>query len=314
MSKLKKKTIILIFAIIAVAFIFSLFYSFGKKKTVENFFHGSRNIFSQKDDTKENIARLITNATENQNGRFAVFIKDLNHQKTYELNSSEIFPSASLYKLAVMYKTFDALESGQIKKDDVVSEKQSVLDNTLSQVEDGDSDTARNVNEENSKEAIVGYQVDYALSKMITISDNYSAILLAQKLGWRETDLLMENEGFGEIDLVSGDGPTVSARSIGALLEKIYSNKAVSADASVQMKELLFGQRVNDRIPKYLPSFAKVGHKTGELDQIRHDAGIIYGKNSNYIFVFLSETTQPLDASETIAKLSADIFQVLEKD
>src|SRR3990167_3302356 len=144
---------------------------------------------------------------------------------------------------------------------------------------------------------------------MITISDNYSAILLAQKLGWRETDLLMENEGFGEIDLVSGDGPTVSARSIGALLEKIYSNKAVSADASVQMKELLFGQRVNDRIPKYLPSFAKVGHKTGELDQIRHDAGIIYGKNSNYIFVFLSETTQPLDASETIAKLSADIFQ-----
>ena len=79
------------------------------------------------------------------------------------------------------------------------------------------------------------------------------------------------------------------------------------------MINLLTNQTVNDRIPKYLPANIKIAHKTGELETIRNDAGIVYGKKGDYIFVFLSDTKNPLDASETIATLSKQIFEELEK-
>jgi len=75
------------------------------------------------------------------------------------------------------------------------------------------------------------------------------------------------------------NGPQISARAAGALLEKIYLGKAVSQGASIEMKNLLLAQAVDDRIPKYLPENIKVAHKTGELDTLRHDAGIVYGEN-----------------------------------
>lgn len=148
------------------------------------------------------------------------------------------------------------------------------------------------------------------LTSMITYSDNDSAIFLAEKFGWNNISALMQKEGLTGIDLA--DPPQVTAQSILDLLERIYTNTAVSQAASKQMKELLFAQEVNDRIPKYLPEDVKVGHKTGELDNLRHDAGIVLGKKSHYIFVFLSETASPTDAAETIANLSKQIFDALE--
>ena len=78
------------------------------------------------------------------------------------------------------------------------------------------------------------------------------------------------------------------------------------------MKIFFFAKQINDRIPKYLPEDIKVGHKTGELDSLRHDVGIILGKKSDYIFVFLSNTTSTENTSEQIALLSKEVFDALE--
>lgn len=307
MPKLKKKVIILIFTTLAAVFIFSLYLSISSKKTpLENFFHGSGNILSPKEDTEEKIAKIINNAITTQDGRWAVYIKDPSRQKTYEANSKDLFPSASLYKLAVMYKTYDDLQNGKIQKDTLVSGNKTELDSTLQGLQDKEGSKDR-------KPEIISYNVQEALRLMITISDNYSALILAQHLGWQETDSLMEKEGFADINLTGQDSPAVSAKAVADLLERIYSNKAVSQNASEEMKQLLLAQKINDRIPKYLPEDVKVAHKTGELDGIRHDAGIVYGKNSNYIFVFLSQTKDPIRATEQIAQLAKTLFEELER-
>ena len=297
--------IFLIFSIVLIA-IASYVNQNAQKKNIENFFHRSGNIFSPKENTEEKIAKLITNTIKSQSGRWAVYVKDLNRSQTYEINTQEIFPSASLYKLAVMYKTYDELENGRIQKDTSVSGNKTELDSTLQGLQ--------NKEELNDREQeVISYNVSEALRLMITVSDNYSALTLAQYLGWQQIDSLMEKEGFANIDLVSQDSPTVSAKAVGDLLERIYSNKAVSANASEEMKQLLFAQKINDRIPEYLPNYAKVGHKTGELDGVRHDAGIVYGKNSNYIFVFLTDTKDPIGATEQIAQLAKTFFEELER-
>ena len=154
--------------------------------------------------------------------------------------------------------------------------------------------------------------VQNQLGAMITYSDNDSAIYLAETLGWQNIEKLMARENLAGFKL-SDPNPKTTAKSTLDLFERIYSNTAVSNKASQKMKDLLFAQTVNDRIPKYLPKDVKIGHKTGELDFLRHDAGIVIGKNSHYIFVFLSETPIPEEASENIALLSKKIFDELEK-
>src|SRR3989344_2127852 len=58
------------------------------------------------------------------------------------------------------------------------------------------------------------------LDSMITISDNDSAVALAERLGWTNITKLMQKEGLGGFDL-STETPTVTAKSILGLLKRI---------------------------------------------------------------------------------------------
>ncbi len=272
----------------------------------EPFFFGGKNSLLPSLKKRAAITPLAQSLVEKYPGRYGIFIKDLKTQEVYGINQDEKFPAASLYKLAVMYKAYEAIEQKQISKDDLLSQDKFTLDRVLEGIQD------ERLKEEESESEIVSHTVENALRLMITISDNYSAILLAEKLGWQNIDALMEKEGFQAIDLVEEDAPTVTARAAAELFERIYSNKAVDTKASEEMKKLLFAQKINDRIPKYLPREVKVAHKTGELEQIRHDGGIVLAKKSHYIFVFLSETPVPEEASENIALMAQKIYIALE--
>ena len=240
---------------------------------------------NQNKERSEKIYSNIQSALENSPGGYSVYIKNLKNNQTFEYKSREIFTSASIYKLAVMYKTFDALKKGELEKD-------STLSKTLASGEK------------------ISYSVSEALRLMITISDNESAILIAEKLGWANIEKFLKEEGIENFKLAAETQAT--AESTAQILEQIYRGEAVSKSASSDMKSLLLAQTVNDRIPKYLPKNIKVAHKTGELETIRHDAGIVYGKKSDYIFVFFSDTQNPEIAAETIAQLSKEIYNSLE--
>lgn len=286
---------------------------FRKETTNENFFLGAKNVIEEIVKSEKIDQKFFEEKTAHLPEKFAVYIKDLKSGETHEFHSKDIFPAASIYKLAVMYSAYDQLEQGKLQKSDLLSAKQSALDAVISPQNVTDPSATPPPSPPPDQDNDVAMSVDQALRLMITISDNYAAILLSQRLGWVNVDKYMESEGFAEVDLVSKDSPFVSAEVVGKLLEKIYRKEAVSQKASGEMIELLSNQKVNDRIPKYLPQGTKVAHKTGELDGIRSDVGIIYGKKGNYIFVFLSQTKDPLGTMETIANLSRDFYQELEK-
>lgn len=237
------------------------------------FFTGANNIEEEK-EPKQNpqIERIFKADIPKLQGEWAVVAKDLKTGKSYEYNLDEVFSSASLYKLAVMWAIFDAVENGKLQKDETLASQ---------------------------------------LETMITVSDNDSALALAERLGWTNITKLMQKEGLGGFNL-SQENPTITARSAVDLLSRIYAKTAVSQSSSQSMQELLFAQQINDRIPKYLPKETKVAHKTGEIDNFRHDAGIILGQRSHYIFVFLTESSNPTETSENIAKLSQKIYEALE--
>lgn len=267
------------------------------------FFGAKNNILSRV--AANPVNRIISDELKNKTGRWAIAILDLKTGRAYSKNTNDRFGSASLYKLAVMWAAFDAIERETLARDQLLADAKSRLD-LLAQGRESVT-LASTLGES------VSLTVDEALFQMITISDNYSALLLAEKLGWENIDALMEKEKLLDFNLAGPDSPNVTASAVSNLLTRIYSGTAISAAASGEMRDLLFAQKINDRIPKYLPADVKVGHKTGELDTLKHDTGIVMGQNSHYIFVFLTETGSPADAAEQIAILSQKIYQELEK-
>ncbi|MEM4270897.1 MAG: serine hydrolase, partial [Candidatus Pacearchaeota archaeon] len=77
---------------------------------------------------------------------------------------------------------------------------------------------------------------------------------------------------------------------------------------SGEMLALLKKQNLNSKLPKYLPENTVVAHKTGELGEYSHDAGIVYKDSGDYIIVVLSKTQKPLDANEKIAQISKAVY------
>ena len=305
----KRSTLLKILLLASIVFSISVYLSTKNKEGQPGqIFFGAKNLFPKKQIDNTKVEAIFKNEIPNLPGRWAIIVKDLKIGKIYSFNDQEVFPAASLYKLAVMWTAFDAIEKGILKKDEILSEDQITLDKLIAGNENFSSDNQTSA----TQKVVVSYTVENAIQAMITISDNYSALLLAQYLGWKNINDLMKSEGIGPIDLINEDAPTITASAAFTLLERIYRNTAVSPQASEEMKKILYAQQINDRIPKYLPTNVRVGHKTGELDRYRHDVGIVLGKKSHYIFIFLTDADKPGETSEVIATLSKRIFDALE--
>lgn len=94
-----------------------------------------------------------------------------------------------------------------------------------------------------------------------------------------------------------------TAKDIGWLYAQLLQGLVVSPEASAEMLMLLTDQQVNDRLPAYLPEGTVVAHKTGNLEGIVHDAGVIYAPAQEVIVVVLSDEVNPDEAIEFIAWL-----------
>jgi beta-lactamase class A len=102
------------------------------------------------------------------------------------------------------------------------------------------------------------------------------------------------------------DALPITAEDTALLMEAIARGEAVSVQASKEMTDLLAMEKVDDRIPAALPDGVPVAHKTGNWENATHDAGIVYGERSTYVFVLLSDIGFDGDA----ASVQRDIVRV----
>lgn len=96
--------------------------------------------------------------------------------------------------------------------------------------------------------------------------EGYEATCVYHTLQPSET----EDEG------ISNDFNSTSVADCAYLLESIYQKQCVSEEASASMLEFLLNQQVTHKIPAGVPEGAIVANKTGETDEVQHDAAIVY--------------------------------------
>ena len=77
--------------------------------------------------------------------------------------------------------------------------------------------------------------------------------------------------------------------------------------------ELLSEQKINDRIPKKLPSDITVAHKTGLENGVCHDVGIVYTSKGNFLICVLTKHEYPTSrpTKRLISRLSLLTYNYL---
>lgn len=88
-----------------------------------------------------------------------------------------------------------------------------------------------------------------------------------------------------------GDNNNVGTpREMNRLLTMIFNVELLDRAACDLMLDILLKQQYHDRLPRFLPPGTPVAHKTGTLNGIRNDCGIIYAGESSHVAVSVLAT------------------------
>lgn len=217
-------------------------------------------------------------------------------QPLYTRNADEHVITASLYKLGVLAEAERRVDAGDLKYSDVIS------------IEPED------ITEDGSFEPVgTALTVDEALEKMITISDNGSALALWRVLGPANIDATLVKVGLKDfhVALDHGEDNVATPRAIGSYFAMLANRQLISPAASDRMLARLARQEINDRLPAALPDGVVVAHKTGNLPGITHDAGIIFTPSGPRVVVAMTWDTYEEDAASFIANIGAAVYSAV---
>jgi beta-lactamase class A len=232
------------------------------------------------------------------------------------IDADKPFHAASTMKVPVMIELFRQAQAGQISLDDrlpVRNEFRSIVDGSpfkLSEGDDSDKDVYASVG---------GMMTLRQLCvAMITVSSNFAANLLIEKLGVDNIRATVDRLGAGGMQVLRGVedqkafdrglNNSTTARGLMVLLERLARAQAVDARADAAMIEILKGQKFNDAIPAGLPDGTSVAHKTGTITKIHHDAAIVYAPQPYVLVVLVRGLEDEKISAALIAALSKAVY------
>jgi beta-lactamase class A len=154
---------------------------------------------------------------------------------------------------------------------------------------------------------------------MIIISDNTAANLLIDMAGMDNVNKMAEDMGLRSTKLQRRMMDSAAARAgrenltcavdMHHILKLIYEGKAIDEYYSCMMPDILKRQQVGGRLNLYLPDDITIAHKTGDLDRLEHDVGIVYLPGCDYIIcVLTNKTITNKDGREIIGKISKAVY------
>ncbi len=233
----------------------------------------------------------LQNLIQTLPGRYAVFAKNLETQKTFAYHEHDIFPSASVIKVPILIELYRRVEEDHLSLDHLL----------LMRKEDqvGGSGVLKDLTPGTE------YSLRDLATLMITVSDNTATNLLIdylgvdwvnstiRRLGTQNTELIRKLQRVpAEYDQINH----TCAYDMALLMEKLARGTAISLAVSEQMVNLLTRCQGPVSIAKNLTDSVFVGkkevivaHKTGSLSEASHDVGIVYSPHMNYVAAILSE-------------------------
>lgn len=191
-------------------------------------------------------------------------------------------PSASLIKLPLLLCALEAVQKGEVSFEQriPIGEQQHT----------GDSRTiARSTS---------CAPLSFLLDTMIADSDNTAANVLIDLLGMERVNALCKMLGMPETCLrrhmldfraaACGEENYTTARDVLRFFSLLQGDAVLTPPLCETARRILLAQRDKTYLMYAMPK-QKAAHKTGELPSIRHDAGILYGRERIVGFAVLTQ-------------------------
>lgn len=285
---------------------------------------------AQEDTALETQLQTLTAA---HHGHVTLYAHDLNSGKTAAINADTPVPTASVIKLTVLFEALKQIQEGKARFDDKLTLTKS--------------------NQVQGSGVLMFFDVPQSLTlkdvltMMVIVSDNTATNLAIDRLGLKNIDDRIQWLGLKDTWLYKkvsmppvgpmpvdqkqfGLGKT-TAREMANIMERLATcnlnapgntTKPTAQDEQLCAAALhmLKNQFYRNSIPRYLETLdttegeSKIANKTGALDEVRNDVGVVFAKNGPVIiseFTYGNQDkswTPDNDAEVLLAKLSKVIL------
>lgn len=222
----------------------------------------------------------------------------------HSLLIDEVFSCASLIKVPILIAVLDYVERHELSLDEVI------LITSENRV-DFSVITEQQLNESTLYELLVW---------MIITSDNTATNVLIdyigmdalnryfRKIGLTHTTLQRKMMDFARLE--SGFDNVTTACDMAHLFTHIYRQDLLSGPLSTLAINILSRQRAHESLKRYLMEDIHIAHKTGGLDSVDHDVGIVFNHVNDYIIgVFVTEVTNNDEARQFIGHISKVVYE-----
>lgn len=246
------------------------------------------------------LKNIILDYMTDKNLKYSIYIKDLKNNQVLNINGDKAVSSASIIKLFIMGKVFDDISKGKLTLDYRLSiDKSDSVPYSIIYVLDKNNT----------------YTVKDLITLMIIQSDNTATNVLIEMLGMERINKYIVDLGFSKtilnrkmMDLdarAAGRDNYTSAKEVATLLELMYNGLLVNKTFSDMMLDILKLQLDSSLMKRDLEEEVLIAHKTGNLPNIKHDAGIVYTEAKDYIFtMFTWDAASDNYARQIIGKVS----------
>jgi beta-lactamase class A len=245
-------------------------------------------------------------------GSFSIWAGPVDGPSWVAYRDREPHYAASTMKLALVIAAYRAAEAGVLDLDEPVAVHNSFRSGagggafSLDQTEDSDPEPwARR-----------GQQVAlrWLAYRSIVLSSNLATNLLLDAVGTAAvaetldavgaTDSVVSRKIEDSAAREAGLQNIVTARDLALTLQALVAGTAATRESCDEILSVLAAQQINDAIPVGLPAGTRVAHKSGWVEGISHDAGIVYPDDAPP-FVVVVCTTSTLDENTGLELIAA---------
>lgn len=270
-------------------------------------------------ERKTTIEDEIKNELAKQPGTYGLAFKDLSTGEELLINAHEVFHAASTMKTPVMIEVFKQAKEGRFSLSDSIAIK-----NTFKSIVDGSEyslDSAEDSEQKLYTLTSTKRTLDSLVYDMIIVSSNLATNIIIELVDPKKVTQTMRDLGANDIQVLRGveDDKAFAEGLINSttpydlmvIFEKMANGEAVSKEASDAMINILMDQRFNTIIPAKLPADVKVAHKTGSINGVHHDSGIVFLPDGRkYVLVILSKNLKDEDAATAVM---ANVSEIIYK-
>jgi beta-lactamase class A len=234
--------------------------------------------------------------------------RDLGTGETLDLNGEHDFPSASTVKVLVAVALAQAFDEERLHPDEKRPVPKEIRLGGSGVVNWLDADLALTLR-------------DHAWL-MLAISDNSASNVCIEAVGIEAINAAGQDLGVGGTRLgrrfMGDDAPPgppknrATANGLVAALVAIEEDRAASAGQCAWLRACLDEQQHRDRLARHLPDEVTYRGKTGTIELIAHDCGVLTGPNGSIALSVLTHGFEnPYDADRFIGRVGTAAAHML---